>query len=228
MTPEKARRGNSVDSSPLSSPLRYAQGLKSRGTFFGLIAFGVVTTLLVALYLLGIGRNDNLSVCWLYENDSDGSCAQVPVQSQPPFADLSQLTPQELCCVCHLERQLIFRHYTCLYSICRHVADCACLHLCASRLCILCCFAFLASLDVSKVNAAESPFVCMQLLSALTYESACMGTSNGRGMPQRCCALASVLAAKRCHCGFSAPKAAVAKLSGEACQYVTSMCSKWM
>ena len=43
-----------------------------------------------------------------------------------------------------------------------------------------------------------------------------MGSSSGAGMPQRCCALASVLAAKRCHCGFSAPKAAVAKLSGVA------------
>lgn len=33
-------------------------------------------------------------------------------------------------------------------------------------------------------------------------------------MPQRCCALASVLAAKRCHCGFGVPKAAVARLLG--------------
>ena len=33
-------------------------------------------------------------------------------------------------------------------------------------------------------------------------------------MPQRCCALASVLAAKHCHCGFSAAKQAVTRLSG--------------
>ena len=77
MTPEKARRGNGGEGSPLSSPLRYAQGLKSRSTFFGLTAFGVATTLLIAVYLLVIGKKDHLSVCWLYENDIDGSCAQV-------------------------------------------------------------------------------------------------------------------------------------------------------
>ena len=223
MTPEKARRGNSVDSPPMSSPLRYAQGLKSRGTFFGLIAFGVVTTLLVALYLLVIGRNDHLSVCWLYENDSDGSCAQVPVQSLPPF---SAHTTAALLCLSSGQATIFPRHCTCLHSICRHIADCACLRLCASLLCTSSWFALLASSHMSKVNAAESLCVCMQLLSALTHESACMGTSNGRGMPQRCCALASVLAAKRCHCGFSAPKAAVAKLSGGACQHASSRCSK--
>ena len=77
MTPEKSRRGSAGEGSPLSSPLRYAQGLKSRGSFFGLIAFGVTTTVLVALYLLVIGKKDHLSACWLYENDIDGSCAQV-------------------------------------------------------------------------------------------------------------------------------------------------------
>ena len=77
MTPEKSRRGNGGEGSPLSSPLRYAQGLKSRGSFFGLTAFGVATTLIVALYLLVSGRKDHLSACWLYENDIDGSCAQV-------------------------------------------------------------------------------------------------------------------------------------------------------
>ena len=54
----------------------------------------------------------------------------------------------------------------------------------------------------------------MQLLGALSREPACAGPGSGQGMPQRCCALASVLAAKRCHCGLSAPKQAVAKLSG--------------
>ena len=77
MTPEKSRRGSAGEGSPLSSPLRYAQGLKSRGSFFSLTAFGVATTLLVALYLLVSGRKDHLSACWLYENDIDGSCAQV-------------------------------------------------------------------------------------------------------------------------------------------------------
>lgn len=77
MTPEKGRRANSGEASPLSSPLRYAQGLKSRGAFFGLIAFGVATTLLVAAYLLSAGTADHLSVCWLYEQDTDGSCSQV-------------------------------------------------------------------------------------------------------------------------------------------------------
>ena len=61
----------------MSSPLRYAQGLKSRGSFFCLIAFGVATTLFVAIYLLSAGKRDHLSLCWLYENDTDGSCAQV-------------------------------------------------------------------------------------------------------------------------------------------------------
>ena len=68
--------------------------------------------------------------------------------------------------------------------------------------------------------ARQSPVltrgVRLQLLSALTKEPACTGSSSGAGMPQRCCALASVLAAKRCHCGFSAPHANVAKLSGGA------------
>ena len=77
MTPEKGRRGSAVEALPLSSPLRYAQGLKSRGSFFGLIAFGVTSTILVALYLLIIGKKDHLSACWLYENDIDGSCGQV-------------------------------------------------------------------------------------------------------------------------------------------------------
>ena len=53
----------------------------------------------------------------------------------------------------------------------------------------------------------------MQLLGALSREPACAGSGSGQGMPQRCCALASVLAAKRCHCGLSAAKQAVAKLS---------------
>ena len=83
MTPERARRANSGESSPLSSPLRYAHGLKSRGSFFSLIAFGVATTLFVAIYLLSAGKRDHLSLCWLYENDSDGSCAQVWSFNQP-------------------------------------------------------------------------------------------------------------------------------------------------
>ena len=54
----------------------------------------------------------------------------------------------------------------------------------------------------------------MQLLGALSREPACAGSGSGQGMPQRCCALASVLAAKRCHCSLSAAKQAVARLSG--------------
>ena len=77
MNLDKPRRSNGADSSPLGSPLRFAQGLKSRGSFFGLIAFGVATTLLVSLYLLVVGKRDQLAACWLYEHDIDGSCAQV-------------------------------------------------------------------------------------------------------------------------------------------------------
>lgn len=77
MNLDKPRRSNGADSSPLGSPLRFAQGLKSRGSFFGLIAFGVATTLLVSLYLLVVGKRDQLPACWLYEHDTDGSCARV-------------------------------------------------------------------------------------------------------------------------------------------------------
>jgi hypothetical protein len=53
----------------------------------------------------------------------------------------------------------------------------------------------------------------VQLLSVLAAERDCASGASGRGMPQRCCALASVLAAKGCHCTLAAPKEGKCKLS---------------
>jgi len=58
-------------------------GFKSRKLFYCLIAFGVASFLGVAVYSLAPNGSDQLARCWLYENDTDGSCDKVtqPIQN---------------------------------------------------------------------------------------------------------------------------------------------------
>ena len=72
MATEKIQSGDGSEGSPLSSPLRYAQDLEARASLFGLSALGDATTLLVARYLLVVGKKDHcwhLSVCWPYKSE---------------------------------------------------------------------------------------------------------------------------------------------------------------